>query len=136
AVILVADRAKRTVSILVWIAAALLLGLWGFYSAFFLYFTRTGKFEYTLSGRTVAWAEGWHFIWESPWVGFGFQADRYFVGAHMHNAFLHAFVQSGFLGGFAIIIGLAIVWYFIIKYFFIKPPTDKSLIPGEVMGVF
>jgi O-antigen ligase len=135
-VILFADQTKRTVSILLGIPAALLVGFWGFYSSFFLYFTRTGKFEYTLSGRTVAWAEGWHSIWESPWVGFGFQADRYFVKAHMHNAFLHAFIQSGFLGGFAILIGLAVTWYYIFKYFFVSPPSDKSLIPSEIPAVF
>jgi O-antigen ligase len=135
-VIFLADRAKRTVSILIGIPAALLLGLWRFYSAFFLYFTRTGKFEYTLSGRTRAWAEGWQFIWESPWVGFGFQADRYFVKAHMHNAFLHVLVQAGFLGGSAILIGLAIVWFFIFKHFFVNPPSDRSLIPSEIPAVF
>ncbi len=135
-VILFADQSKRMVSILIVIPAALMLGLWRFYSAFFLYFTRTGKFEFTLSGRTLAWMEGWHFIWESPWVGFGFQADRYFLKTHMHNAFLHAFIQSGFLGGFAILIGLAVTWYFIFLYFFVKPPSDKSLIPSEIPAVF
>jgi O-antigen ligase len=135
-VILFMDRAKRTINMLLGIAAALALGFWGFYSAFFIYITRTGKIEYTLTGRTKAWVEAWHFIWESPWVGFGFQADRFFVGTHMHNAFLHVVVQSGFLGGLAIIIGLGIVWYFILKYFFLKPPVDKSLIPAEIPAVF
>ena len=48
----------------------------------------------------------------------------------MHNAFLHVLVQSGFLGGVAIIIGLAIVWVLYIQYFFMHQPSDKSLIPA------
>jgi O-antigen ligase len=135
-VIFFSDRAKRTIHILVGTATALLLGFWGFYSAFYLYLTRTGRIEYTLSGRTLAWAEAWHFICESPWVGYGFQADRYFVRAHMHNAFLHVLVQSGFLGGTAILVGLVVVWYLILKYFYLQPPADKSLIPAEIPAVF
>jgi hypothetical protein len=70
-------------------------------------------------------------------VGFGFQADRYFLGGqHMHNAFLHVFFQAGFLGGGAIIIGLAIVWAYMIKYFFLHQPADRSLIPPEIPAVF
>jgi O-antigen ligase len=134
--ILGAERAKRTVNFLVAIAAAILLGLRGFYSGFYRYFTRTGQIDITLTGRTATWEEGWHLLWKSPWVGFGFQADRHFLGQHMHNAFLHALVQSGFLGGVAILIGLAIVGYYIIKYFFLRQPSDKSLIPAEIPAVF
>jgi O-antigen ligase len=135
AVIFGIERAKRTVNFLVGIAAAVLLGLRGFYSGFYLYITRTGHVDPTLTGRTVTWKQGLDLLWKSPWVGLGFQADRLLVG-HMHNAFLHVLVQSGFLGGGAILIGLAIVWGYIIKYFFIEQPPDKSLIPPEVPAVF
>jgi len=136
AVILGAERAKRTVNLLVGIAAAILLGLQGFYSTFYLYFTRTGQIDPTMTGRTVTWKEGWRLLWKSPWVGFGFQADRYYLGQHMHNAFLHVLIQSGLLGGAGILIGLAIVWYYVIKYFFLHQPTDNSLIPPEIPAVF
>jgi O-antigen ligase len=136
AVILVAERAKRTVNILVAIAGAILLGLRGFYSGFFLYITRTGQIDTTMTGRTVTWEEGLHFLWKSPWMGFGFQADRYFLAQHMHNAFLHVLIQSGLLGGLAILMGLAIVWYYMIRYFFVRQPRDKSLIPPEIPAVF
>jgi uncharacterized membrane protein len=53
----------------------------------------------------------------------------------MHNAFLHVLVQSGFVGGLAIIIGFAIVWYYTIQHFFINQPADKSLIPAEIPAV-
>jgi len=136
AVVLIAERARRTVNILVAVAAAILLGLRGFYSGFFLYITRTGHVDTTMSGRTVTWDEGLHLLWQSPWMGFGFQADRYFLGEHMHNAFLHVLIQSGLLGGLAILVGLAIVWFYLIKYFFLQQPSDKSLIPAEIPAVF
>jgi len=135
-VILVAERTKRTVNILVATAGALLLGFRGFYSAFFLYITRTGHVDLTMTGRTLTWEEGLQVLWKSPWVGFGFQSDRYFLKQHMHNAFLHVFFQSGFLGGGAILLALAIVWYFLIKYFLLEQPADKSLIPPEIPAVF
>ena len=70
-------------------------------------------------------------------MGFGFQADRYFLGGqHMHNAFLHALFQSGLLGGMAIFIALGITWYYIIYYFFLHPPPDRSLIPPEIPAIF
>ena len=135
--ILAAERAKRTVILLVGTAAAILLGLRGFYSEFYLYITRTGHFDLTMTGRTVTWEEGWSLLWKSPWVGLGFQADRYYLaGSHMHNAFLHVLIQSGFLGGGAILIGLAIVWYYLIQDFFLRQPADKSLIPPEIPAVF
>ena len=136
ALILVAEKAKRTVNILVALAAAILLGLKGFFSGFFLFITRTGHVDTTMSGRTVTWEEGLRLLWQSPWVGFGFQADRYFLGEHMHNAFLHVLIQSGLLGGVAILFGLAIVWWYLIEYFFIHQPRDKSLIPPEIPAVF
>ena len=137
AVILGIEKAKRTVNIMVSTAAAILLGLRGFFSGFYFYITRTGHIDPTMSGRTRTWGEAWNYLWGSPWVGFGFQADRYLLGSeHLHNAFLHAFFQSGILGGAAIVLGLAIVWMYILKYFFFQPPADKSLIPPEIPAVF
>jgi len=136
ALILGAEKATRFVNFLAATGAAILLGLRGFYSGFFLYFTRTGHLDLTMSGRTATWEDGWRLFWKSPWVGFGFQADRFYLNWHMHNAFLHVLVQSGLLGGGAILIGLAIVWYYIIKYFFLRKPADRSLTPPEIPAVF
>jgi O-antigen ligase len=135
-VILGTERAKRVVYFLVGTGAAILLGLRGFYSKFFLFITRTGTVDLTLTGRTRLWEGGWRILGESPWVGFGFQADRFYLGEHLHNAYLHVFLQSGFLGGGAILLGLLIVWYYLIKYFLIKQPADKSLIPPEIPAIF
>jgi O-antigen ligase len=136
AVLLGAERAKRFVYFLVGIAAAILLGLQGFYSTFFHYLLRGDRIDLTLTGRTKIWEEGWNLLGKSPWVGFGCQADRYYLNWHMHDAFLHVLIQSGLLGGGAILIGLAIVGYYLMKYFFLHPPSDKSLIPPEIPAVF
>jgi hypothetical protein len=135
-VILSAEKARRFIYFLAAGAAAFILGLRGFYSAFYLYFTRTGTLDLSMTGRTGTWDEGWRVLATSPWVGLGFQADRYYLHTHMHNAFLHVLFQAGFLGGGAILVGLAIVWFYLIKYFFVRQPADKSLIPAEIPAVF
>ena len=135
-VILVAERTKRMINTLVIAVGAILLGLRGFYSAFYLYITRTGHIDPTMTGRTLTWQEGWRILWESPWVGYGFQADRYYLDQHMHNAFLHVLFQAGFLGGGAILIALLITWYYLTKYFIFQQPADKSLVPAEIPAVF
>jgi O-antigen ligase len=134
--ILGAEKEKRTRNFLAGTAAAALLGLRGFYSKFYLYFTRGHRFDPTLTGRTHAWEAGWRLLWESPWVGLGFQADRHYLGVHMHDAFLHALIQSGFMGGGAIFLALAIAWSYTIKYFFRYQPSDRSLIPPEIPAIF
>jgi hypothetical protein len=134
--LLAAEKAKRTVNFLIAAGIAILLGLRGFFYQFYLFITRTGHIDVTMTGRTLTWDDGLHLFWKSPWVGLGFQADRFFLGQHMHNAFLHVLVQSGLLGGGAILIGLSIVWYYLIKYFFIKVPADRTLVPPEIPAVF
>jgi exopolysaccharide production protein ExoQ len=135
-IVLAAEKARRLVYLLAGIGAAIILGLRGFYSDFYLYFTRTGHLDLTMTGRTAIWEEGWKVLMSSPWVGSGFQADRLLMGGlHMHNAFLHALAQSGLLGGGAIIIGVGIVWYYTMYYFFLHQPADKSLIPAEIPAI-
>ncbi len=137
AIILGMEKTRRTINFLVAAAAGIVLGLRGFFAAFFMYITRTGVIDLTLTGRTRTWEEALHYFWDSPWVGFGFQADRYYLGGeHMHNAFLHAYFQAGLVGGTAVVIGLIIVWVLILKYFFFKQPADRNLIPPEIPAVF
>jgi hypothetical protein len=135
-VLMVVQKSKRIFFLLVGAGSAVLLGFTGFYRGFFLYITRTGQLDLTMTGRTSIWEAGWRLFWKSPWVGLGFEADRYFGAGHMHNAFLHVLVESGFLGGGAMLIGLAIVWFYLIKYFFFQQPSDKSLIPPEIPAIF
>jgi O-antigen ligase len=136
AVILGAEKAKRFTHFLVGVAAAIILGMRGFFSAFYLFITRNGHVDPTMTGRTSTWGDALHVLPDSPWVGFGFQADRYLLNSHMHDAFLHVLIQSGLLGGGAILIGLTIVWFHLIKYFFLQQPRDKSLIPPDIPAVF
>ncbi len=128
--VMYADKSKRVIYTLAGVAFAILLGFKGFYSAFYLYFTRTGHFDFTMTGRTLVWQEGLHLLDQSPWVGLGFQADRIYLRLqHMHNAFLSAMIQSGVIGAAAIFMGLAITGYLIAKYFFLRPLRNKALYP-------
>lgn len=134
--IMLGERSKRTANALITIAGTILLGLRGFYSAFYMYITRTGHLDFTMTGRVETWQEGWNVILGSPWVGWGFQADRLTVGAHMHNAFLHVLIQAGLIGGGAMLLSLAITWYYILKYFIFRRPSDGLLVPQEIPAVF
>jgi O-antigen ligase len=129
-------RARRTFFMIAGVAATSLLGLMGFFNSFFLYITRTGRIDLTMTGRTRIWEEGWALFLKSPWWGFGFQADRYYLeGQHMHDAFLHALVQSGVLGAGALFLALVVVWVLTIKHFILWQPADKLLISSEIPGV-
>ncbi len=135
-VVLTIEKAKRTVNILLCTLVAIVLALRGFFSGFFIYMTRTGRIDPTMTGRTTTWDHALRVFGESPWVGFGFQADRLYLGGeHMHNALLHAYFQAGLIGGTAILVGLLIVWAYTIKYFFIQRPADLSLTPAEYPAV-
>lgn len=137
-IILAAQKTKRFIYFLAGTGFAIILGLRGFYTEFFLYFTRgKSQIDLTFTGRTLIWERGWKLLWQSPWLGFGFQADRlYLDGWSMSNAFLHALVQSGIPGGGAVIVAMGIAWYYTIHYFFLHQPADKSLIPAEIPAIF
>src|SRR5208282_6132162 len=77
-VILAEQKAKRFIYFLAGTGVAILLGLRGFYHALYLYLTRGGRIDFTLTGRTSIWAAGWDLLNTSPWVGYGFQADRFY----------------------------------------------------------
>ncbi|MDI6851134.1 MAG: O-antigen ligase family protein [bacterium] len=54
---------------------------------------------FDLSGREYTWRKTIEVALSNPLTGFGFHADRLLLeGEHMHNAFLHAFIQSGIFG--------------------------------------
>jgi O-antigen ligase len=134
--VMIVLRSKRTIFLLVGAASAALLGFTGFYSGFFLYITRTGRIDVTMSGRTETWREGWELLLKSPLWGLGFQADRFYLwGTHMHDALMQALVQSGILGTVALFIAVFVAWWLTIKYFFIQPLRNAALIPPELPGV-
>ncbi|MFZ6017571.1 MAG: O-antigen ligase family protein [Nitrospirota bacterium] len=103
-----------------------LLGLTGFYQAFYIYLEEEMPSVFTLSGRTVGtWPEAWQLFLSSPLVGYGFHADRIFLeGQHTHNAFLHALVQTGLIGTVSFI--FAFIWAWIILFRLLKRPLIQK----------
>jgi O-antigen ligase len=110
-----------------------LLGLTGFYQAFYIYLREEMPFVFTLSGRTIGvWPQAWELFLSSPLLGFGFHADRIFLeGQHTHNAFLHALVQTGLIGTVPFI--FAFIWAWIILFRLLKRPSiQKSEKPSLI----
>ena len=136
AVILGAEKAKRFVNFLVGVAAAILLGLRGFFSAFYLYFTRTGQIDPTMTGRTVTWEEGLRFSCEVALGGFRLPGRPVLsAGAHA-QCFPARLLSVRALGrrGDSYWIDDRVVLYD--PVLFSHPPADKSLIPPEIPAVF
>jgi O-antigen ligase len=69
----------------------------------------------TMTGRTVTWNLGWQEVKESPIFGWGFQADRFLLGQHVHNAYLYALMTSGFVGATAFVGGLIWAWVIFLR---------------------
>ena len=87
----------------------------------------TWELMFDLTGRQAIWARGLETISESPLIGFGFHADRLLMEwQHMHNAFLHALIQSGILGTIFFIIAIYGIWGIILRKNLIKRAADVS----------
>jgi len=69
----------------------------------------------TLTGRTRAWDYGLATGLESPWLGWGFQADRFLIKEHVHNTYLYAFMTAGLPGLIAFMAGMVWAWVLFIK---------------------
>ena len=65
-------------------------------------------FEFT--GRRAVWDQGLELFVESPVLGHGFNADRILLNTHMHNAFMHALVQTGTLGTLPFVAAMIFGW--------------------------
>jgi len=116
--------------------AGLLLALTGSYQAFWLYLTRGVPFNPTLTGRTVTWQAGWALFQESPWLGLGFHADRIFLaGQHMHNALLHALVQTGVLGTIPYVAAIVGAWILVVRLYRTRPLRGLSPLLIEIPAV-
>lgn len=137
AVLLARAPTRWRVPIIMLVLLALpVVWLTGFGHAFMLYLTRGRGFDPTLTGRTAIWANGWQALQQSPWVGLGFWADRYFLnGQNMQNTFLDALIQSGFLGAIPFVIAIVWAWMGILRFYSTKPAGETSSLPGELLGV-
>jgi hypothetical protein len=84
--------------------------------------SRTWSFN--SSGRTALWGAGWDLIKQSPFLGWGFHADRLLLGTHMHNALLHALIQTGLIGTVPFV--SALVWAWVLQ---IKALRNRAQLP-------
>jgi len=91
-----------------------------------------------LSGRPEIWGRGLSLIESSPWLGYGFHADRLLLAwpyrSHISNAWLHATAQTGLVGGAVFILawGLALMWF---RRAFRWAQAAERLVLVEVAGV-
>jgi O-antigen ligase len=82
---------------------------------------------FSLTGRLGQWKPGFHLFTKSPFIGYGFQADRFMLeGIHMHSAFFHSLVQSGILGTVFFIAAIYGIWLIIFKGNLIRKSADIS----------
>jgi len=69
-----------------------------------------------LTGREYTWQRGWEQIKHSPFLGWGFHADRLMLNAeHMHNSYLHAGIHSGLIGTLFFVGALVSIWLLILR---------------------
>jgi O-antigen ligase len=84
----------------------------------------------------MTWAKGWQALQQSPWIGLGFWADRYFLqGWNVHNTLVDALMQSGYLGIVPFVIAFVWVWAGMLRFYSSKPAGEASSLPGELLGV-
>ncbi len=70
----------------------------------------------SLTGREYTWQKGLEQLQQSPFLGWGFHADRLLLNSeHMHNSYLHAALHSGVIGAAFFAAGLVAVWLMILK---------------------
>jgi O-antigen ligase len=116
--------------------AFIFLGLAGFYQGFWNYLFRGDSFDPTLTGRTETWNEGLTVIRESLLIGLGFHADRIFMdGQHMHNALLHALIQSGLIGTLLLVATFVKVYKLIARFHLAKRPLPFHPLRAEIPAV-
>jgi len=94
-----------------------------------------------LSGREATWQRGLAQIKDSPFLGWGFHADRIMLQSeHMHNSYLHAMMQTGLVGALFFLAAFMSIWYVVVKaglFYRIKAMTgtDQALAMESMMIV-
>jgi O-antigen ligase len=69
-----------------------------------------------LTGREYTWQRGLEQIKHSPFLGWGFHADRLMLNSeHMHNSYLHAAIHSGIIGTLMFIGAIIAIWRLILR---------------------
>jgi O-antigen ligase len=69
-----------------------------------------------LTGRDYTWRKGLAQIKESPFLGWGFHADRLLLNSeHMHNSYLHSAIHSGIFGSLMFAAAILGIWLLLVK---------------------
>jgi O-antigen ligase len=135
-VILLVRRSRRAVLAVWGVGLVVLMFLGHMFDWLWDYGTRTGHFDPSFTGRTVTWHEGWKLFLQSPLIGFGFQADRYFLqGQHMHDALLHALVQTGLFGTVAFVLAIVLAVFLMAKLYIASQVRRSTVFRDEVPGL-
>jgi len=95
------------------LAVALLIAVRSLPHRILLYLKRGETVEQTLhmSDRTVIWAKGLDLASESAVLGFGFHADRIYLGGkHVHNSYIQALLQAGLVGTALFVSAWLLAW--------------------------
>jgi len=134
AMIVLMLRKRRRIALLgMGTLGAILLALEGFFRGLWDFGTRNGHFDPTLTGRSGQWMQGLEAVRQSPWVGLGFQADRYYLhGIQIENAVFHALIQTGILGTLAYVAAYALAWILLIRLYMSRSSTT---LPDEIPGI-
>jgi len=92
-----------------------------------------------LSGRQYTWQKGLAMIKQSPFLGWGFHADRIMLNSeHMHNSYLHAAIHGGIIGATLFLIALFSFWVVVMRSGLIKQVrniqgTDQALLTESIL---
>ena len=70
---------------------------------------------FKFSGRTKVWKESLGMFSESPFLGYGFHADRFLLNTHAHNSFVQSLLQTGAIGTIPFLLGLLLAWFLLIR---------------------
>jgi O-antigen ligase len=69
-----------------------------------------------LTGRDYTWRKGLAQIKHSPFLGWGFHADRLMLNSeHMHNSYLHSAIHAGVFGAVLFTSAIVAVWVLILR---------------------
>jgi O-antigen ligase len=70
----------------------------------------------SLTGREYTWRKGLAQIEHSPFLGWGFHADRLILNSeHMHNSYLHSAIHAGVFGAGLFLTAIIAVWILILR---------------------
>jgi O-antigen ligase len=92
-----------------------------------------------LTGRQYTWQKGLAQTLKSPFLGWGFNADRILLNAeHMHNSYLHAAIHGGALGAFFFAATFVSLWVIILRSRLLRrarlmPDPDKAFLFESIL---